>query len=210
MITTKTLTASIRLLIASHSQNKEDLRILAAQGISHALEHGDSNALSVVKELISIDHTGVLSKVLRMVDFDMPAKLGRKYALNKARNNQEEALKLWDSAFTEKGEKAFDVESATAYAAEVNTKAAVNAAKIAQLSEWLSAATDAPSVALEAVGGAIDSLHKQITGYKADILAIAFLSNGSNDYPRLSEKDFAAFERALSRMVRKFGGKLPE
>jgi hypothetical protein len=210
MITTKTLTASVRLLIASHSQNKEDLRILAAQGIKHALEHGDSNALNVTRELIAIDHTKTLEKVIRMIDFDMPNKLGRKYALNKARNNESEALKLWDSAFEEAEAKEFDSASANTYAAEVNAKAAVNAAKIAQLSEWLSAATDAPSVALEAVGNAIDSLHKQITGYKADVLAVAFLANGSNDYPRLSERDFAAFERALARMVRKFGGKMPE
>jgi hypothetical protein len=210
MITTKTLTASVRLLVASHSQNKEDLRILAAQGISHALEHGDSNALSVVKELISIDHTKTLEKVIRMIDFDQPQKLGRKYALNKARNNESEALKLWDSAFQDAESKAFDSASAKAYADEVNTKAAVNAAKIAQLSDWLANVADAPSVALEAVGAAIDTAHKQVTSYKADILAIAFLSSDSRDYPRLSEKDFLAFERALGRMVKKFGGKLPE
>jgi hypothetical protein len=209
-VNTKSLITAIHTLINSHSDNKQALHDLAAQGIKHALLHGDSNALSAVKELLTIDHTGVLKNVLRMVDFDMPQKLGRKYALNKARNNEQEALKLWDSAFQEAEAKTFDAASANTYAAEVNAKAAVNAAKIAQLSDWLSAATDAPSVALEAVGAAIDTLHKQITGYKADVLAVAFLANGSNDYPRLSERDFAAFERALGRMVKRFGGKLPE
>jgi hypothetical protein len=207
---TSSLTTAIRSLIASHGDNKQQLHDLAVQGIKHALEHGDSNALAVTKELIAIDHTGVLVKVLRMVDFDMPQKLGRKYALNKARNNQEEALKLWAQAFEEASEKAFDVESATAYANDANAKAAVNTAKIAQLSEWLANVVDAPSIAMEAVGASIDAMHKQVTAWRSDVLAIAFLSSGSNDYPRLSEKDFLAFERALSRMVRKFGGKLPE
>jgi hypothetical protein len=210
MITTKELTSAIRSLIASHGNNKQALHDLAVQGIKHALEHGDSNALSAVKELLAIDHTNVLAKVIRMVDFDLPNKLGRKYALNKARNNQEEALKLWAQAFEEASDKAFDATGANAYAEELKGKIAVNTSKVVQLSDWLSNVADAPSIAMEAVGGAIDSLHKQITGYKADILAVAFLSSGSNDYPRLSEKDFAAFERALSRMVRKFGGKMPE
>jgi hypothetical protein len=209
-MTTKTLTASIRSLIAAHGQNKQQLHDLAAQGIKHALEHGDSNALNVTRELISIDHTKTLEKVIRMVDFDLPQKLGRKYALNKARGNEQEALKLWDSAFEEASEKAFDVESATAYANDANTKAAVNTAKIAQLSEWLANVVDAPSIAMEAVGASIDAMHKQVTALRSDVLAIAFLSSGSNDYPRLSEKDFLAFERALSRMVKRFGGKLPE
>lgn len=207
---TSSLTTAIRSLIASHGDNKQQLHDLAAQGIKHSLEHGDSNALAVTKELISIDHTGVLSKVIRMVDFDLPQKLGRKYALNKARNNESDALKLWDSAFEEAEAKTFDVESATAYANDANAKIAVNTAKIFQLSDWLANATDAPSVALEAVGAAIDTAHKQVTGWQSDVRAIAFLSSGSADYPRLSEKDFAAFERALGRMVRKFGGKLPE
>jgi galactose mutarotase-like enzyme len=207
---TSSLTTAIRSLIASHGSNKQQLHDLAAQGIKHALLHGDSNALAVTKELITIDHTGVLVKVIRMIDFDLPTKLGRKYALNKARNNEQEALKLWDSAFEEASEKAFDSASANAYAEELKGKIAVNTSKVVQLSDWLSNVADAPSIAMEAVGSAIDSLHKQITGYKADILAVAFLASGSNDYPRLSERDFAAFERALSRMVKRFGGKLPE
>jgi hypothetical protein len=210
MITTKDLTSAIRSLIASHGNNKQALHDLAVQGIKHALEHGDSNALSAVKELLAIDHTNVLAKVIRMVDFDQPTKLGRRFALNKARGNEQEALKLWDSAFTESESKAFDAASANAYAAEVNGKIAVNTSKVVQLSDWLANAVDAPSIAMEAVGTSIDSLHKQITGWKSDILAIAFLSNDSRDYPRLSEKDFLAFERALGRMVKRFGGKMPE
>jgi hypothetical protein len=209
-ITTKSLATAIRTLINSHKYNKQQLHDLAEQGIKHSLEHGDSNALSVTKELIAIDHTNTLAKVIRMVDFDLPQKLGRKYALNKARNNQEEALKLWAQAFEEAEAKAFDVESATAYANDANAKAAVNTAKIAQLSEWLANVVDAPSIAMEAVGSAIDTMHKQVTAWRSDVLAISFLSSDSRDYPRLSEKDFAAFERALARMVRKFGGKLPE
>jgi hypothetical protein len=207
---TSSLTTAIRSLIASHGDNKQQLHDLAAQGIKHALLHGDSNALAVTKELITIDHTGVLSKVLRMVDFDLPQKLGRKYALNKARNNQEEALKLWDSAFAEASEKAFDSASANAYAEELKGKIAVNTSKVVQLSDWLANVVDAPSIAMEAVGSSIDALHKQVTTWQADTRAIAFLSSDSRDYPRLSEKDFAAFERALSRMVKRFGGKLPE
>jgi hypothetical protein len=207
---TSSLTTAIRSLIASHGDNKQQLHDLAVQGIKHALEHGDSNALAVTKELIAIDHTNTLAKVIRMVDFDLPQKLGRKYALNKARNNQEEALALWDSAFQEAEAKEFDAVSANAYAEELKGKIAVNTSKVVQLSDWLSNVADAPSIALEAVGAAIDTAHKQITGWKSDILAIAFLSSDSRDYPRLSEKDFAAFERALGRMVKRFGGKLPE
>jgi hypothetical protein len=207
---TSSLTTAIRSLIAAHGNNKQQLHDLASQGISHALLHGDSNALAAVKELLTIDHTNALAKVIRMIDFDQPQKLGRKYALNKARNNEQEALKLWAQAFEETEAKAFDVESATAYANDANAKAAVNTAKIAQLSEWLANVVDAPSIAMEAVGSSIDAMHKQVTAWRSDVLAISFLSSGSNDYPRLSEKDFAAFERALARMVRKFGGKLPE
>jgi hypothetical protein len=207
---TNTLTQQIRSLIASHGDNKQALHDLAKQGIMHSLEHGDSNALGVTKELIAIDHTGVLKNVLRMVDFDLPTKLGRKYALNKARNNQDEALALWASAFTEAGEKEFNLDDAKTYADDVAGKIAVGTSKVMQLSEWVSSAVDAPSVALEAVGNAIDTLHKQITGWQSDIRAVVFLASGSNDYPRLSEKDFIAFEKALVRITKKFGGKLPE
>jgi hypothetical protein len=208
--TTASLTTAIRSLIASHGDNAKKLHDLAKQGIVHALLHGDSNALAVTKELIAIDHTKALSKVIQMVDFDQPNKLGRRFALNKARGNEQEALKLWSQAFETAEAKAFDAVNANTYANDVAGKIAVGTAKVAQLSEWIASVVDAPSIALEAVGSAIDATHKQITGWKSDARAIAFLSSGSNDYPKLSEKDFLAFEKALGRMVKKFGGKLPE
>jgi hypothetical protein len=207
---TQNLTTAIRSLIASHGDNKQQLHDLAKQGIMHSLEHGDSNALGVTKELIAIDHTGVLKNVIRMVDFDLPQKLGRKYALNKARNNQDEALKLWAQAFEEAGEKAFDLAGALAYRTDVASKISISTTKVAQLSEWMTLADNAPSVALEAVGNSIDNLHKQVTNWRADLAALIFLEFGSNEYPQMSEKGFLAFERALVRMTKKFGGKLPE
>jgi hypothetical protein len=208
--TTATLTTSIRSLIASHGDNAQKLHDLAKQGIVHALLHGDSNALAVTKELIAIDHTKTLDKVIRMVDFDQPNKLGRRFALNKARGNEQEALKIWANAFAEANTKEFDVSSANTYAAEAKGKIAVATAKVTQLSTWLADTADIPAVAMEAVTTSIDSLHRQVTGWKSDARAIAFLASGSNDYPRLSEKDFVAFEKALVRITKKFGGKLPE